>query len=123
MLKRSILAVAIAGSVLQSAPAFADQWGGRGDVRQDRREDRKENRQEIRRENKRVVYHRQLPGRHFDFWRGNQRFYYSEGRFYRHTWRGFVLVEVPTGIVVQILPTGYATVITDGRPCNYAYGR
>lgn len=74
MLKKSIFVLATAALVLQSVPAFADQWGGRGEHRQDRREDRRDNRQEFRKDHHRHGHFRHHPRRHFTFWRGGHKY-------------------------------------------------
>jgi hypothetical protein len=57
---------------------------------------------------------------HREFIHGRDHFWFEGGRFYRRSfWGGLVLVAPPIGLIVDILPSGYSTIIVDGNTYYY----
>ena len=50
---------------------------------------------------------------------GSLLFYYSDGIYYRHHDRGYVVIVPPTGLIVPVLPLGYTVFQLRGRTYYY----
>ena len=52
--------------------------------------------------------------------RGNERYWFHGGQWYRHDGPGFVVVAPPVGLIVPVLPSLYVTLNIGGVPYYYA---
>ena len=52
--------------------------------------------------------------------RGNDRYWFHGGQWYRHDGPGFVVVAPPVGLIVPVLPSLYVTLNIGGVPYYYA---
>jgi hypothetical protein len=61
------------------------------------------------------VYVDILPNRYHTVWAGRQRYYYSDGLYYRPYGREYVIVQPPVGVYVNTIPADFSPIVIDGR--------
>ena len=70
----------------------------------------------------RGYFQRELPRGYMTFRHRDERYFYRDGIWYRHSGLGFIVVMPPFGMVVPVLPPYYTTVWVGGIPYYYANG-